>query len=61
MSEEIKTVSVSAIEYDAIGSKADTKIVLYKCKSRSLHEPIPPNVARDEALEAYDEIIDTLK
>ena len=61
LGKDIKTVSVSAFEYDTEDSDADTKIVLYKGRGRGLHQPIPPSKARDAALEAFDEIKDALK
>ncbi len=61
LSEEIKTISVNAFEYDTRDSNTDVKIVLYKGKSRGLYQPIPPSRARDATPEAYDEIVDALK
>ena len=61
LSKDIKTVSVSAFEYETEDSDADTKIVLYKGRRGGLHQPIPLSEARDAALEAFDEIKDALK
>ncbi len=62
LSEDIKTVSVSAFEYETKDSGADVKITLYKGEPGGLRPgPIPPSRARNAALEAFDEIKDALK
>ncbi len=61
LSEDIKTVSVEAFEYQNEDSNADIQITLYKGEKGGLHQPIPPSRARDAALEAFDEIKDALK
>ena len=60
LSKDIRMVTVCAFEYETTSSDADVKIVLYKGRPFSLHQPIPQSVARDAALEVYDEIKEAL-
>lgn len=62
LSEDIKTITVSAFEYQTKDLDTDTKIVLYKGLPAGLRPgPIPPSEARDAAIEAFDEIKEALK
>ena len=61
LSENIKTISVSEFEYETEDSDADVKIVLYKGSKGGLCQPKRPSVARDAAIEVFDEIVDALK